>query len=204
MSLARRARAATARQQPLALHDRAVEDLRFIRRTMERSGAFTAVSGWAGLGMGMLALAAAWLARGTQPERWVSTWLIAAGLAFVLALTAMVYKARRLEEPILRGPGRKFLLGTLPALLAGGLLTLPLLRAGAVDLLPGTWLLLYGIAVLGGGAFSVRVIPLMGAAFLVLGAVVLVQPAWGGEAMAFGFGGLHIVFGGVIAWRHGG
>jgi hypothetical protein len=203
VSLARRVRTPNV-QPPLALHERAVDDLRFIRRTMERSGAFTAVSGWAGMGMGLVALVAAWLARGAPAERWVTTWMIAAALAFVLALTAMVQKARRLEEPLLRGPGRKFLLGTLPALLAGGLLTLPLLRAGAVDLLPGTWLLLYGIAVLGGGAFSVRVIHLMGAAFLVLGAAVLVQPAWGGEGMAIGFGGLHLVFGAVIARRYGG
>jgi hypothetical protein len=192
------------REEPLALQDRAVRDLQFIRRTMERSGAFTAVSGWAGVGMGGVALIAAWLARGADPERWVTIWLVAACVAFVLALGGLVVKARRLGEPLLRGPGRKFLLGTLPAILAGGLLTWPLLLAGAIDLLPGIWLMLYGIAVLGGGAFSVRVIPMVGAAFLVLGGVALWYPAWGGEAMTLGFGGLHLVFGAIVAWRHGG
>lgn len=192
------------RDEPLGLQDRAARDLQFIRRTMERSGAFTAVSGMAGVGMGVVALAAAWLTRDAEPVRWVATWLTAAAVAFVLALGGLVLKARRLGEPLLRGPGRKFLLGTLPAILAGGLLTWPLVQVGALDLLPGTWLMLYGIAVLGGGAFSVRVIPLLGASFLLLGAVALWRPDWGGEVMALGFGGLHLAFGSVVAWRHGG
>ncbi len=192
------------RDEPLAIHDRAVADLEYIRRTIERSSAFTAVSGWAGVVMGLVALTAAVLARGAGPERWVLTWIAAAAVAFVLAMAGIVHKARRLEEPLLRGPGRKFLLGTLPALLVGGMLTLPLLRAGAVDLLPGTWLVLYGTAILGGGAFSVRIIPLMGATFMGLGAVALLVPSLGGEAMAVGFGGLHLVFGLVIARRYGG
>ena len=189
---------------PLALHDRAADDLRFIRRTMERSSAFTAVSGSAGIAMGALALVAAWLTRGTPPERWVALWMGAAALGFVIAFTAMAYKARRTGEPILRGAGRKFLLGTLPALMVGGLLTLPLLNAGAAHLLPGAWLLLYGTAVLGGGAFSVRIVPLMGATFLGLGAVVLALPVLGNLLMALGFGVFHIGFGAVIAVRHGG
>jgi hypothetical protein len=121
-----------------------------------------------------------------------------------VAFTATVRKARRTGEPILRGAGRKFLLGTLPALLVGGLLTLPLLDAGAAHLLPGAWLLLYGTAVLGGGAFSVRIVPLMGATFLGLGALALALPVLGQLLMALGFGLLHIGFGVVIARRHGG
>ena len=154
--------------------------------------------------MGIVALAAAWMARGAAPDRWVAIWLLAACVAFVLALGGLILKARRLGEPLLRGPGRKFLMGTMPAIFAGGLMTWPLVQVGALHLLPGVWLLLYGIAVLGGGAFSVRIIPAVGAAFLALGAVALWQPGLGGEAMAVGFGGLHLVFGMIVAWRHGG
>lgn len=191
-------------EEPLALHDRAADDLRFIRRTLERSGEFTAVPGAAFMGMGVVAVAAALLARGAPPERWVATWMGAAVVAFALALAGVVRKSRRLEQPVLRGPGRKFLLGTLPAVVAGALLTLPLLRAGAVDLLPGVWLLLYGTAVLGGGTSSIRIVPALGLAFMAVGAVALAAPSFGGEAMALGFGGLHLGFGAVIWRKYGG
>lgn len=189
----------------MALHDRAMDNLRFIRETMERSAAFTAVSGKAGVVMGLVAIAAAWIAHGAGPGRWGLTWLAAAALAFVIAVTGIVLKARRIHQPLLRGPGRKFVLGMFPSLLAGALITAALHRAGQTEVLPGIWLLLYGIGVLAGGAFSVRVVPLMGAAFLAVGAAALFSPAgWGDLYMAVGFGGLHVVSGLIITRRHGG
>ncbi|HSG48099.1 MAG TPA: hypothetical protein VLA43_09825 [Longimicrobiales bacterium] len=190
---------------PLALHDRAMDNLRYIRETMERSGSFTAVSGWAVVLMGAVALVAWGLTRGADPDVWVLTWMSAAGVAMVVGTTATLLKARRMGEPVFRGPGRKFVLSVLPALLVGGALTFPLHGAGETALLPGVWLLLYGTAICSGGAFSVRTIPVMGVSFLALGAVCLVAPAaWGGAFMASGFGGLHVVFGLIIARRHGG
>ena len=60
-------------------------------------------------------------------------------------------------------------------------------------------------AVVTGGAFSVRVVPIMGLCMMVTGAVALLAPAaWGNIFMAVGFGGLQIVFGSLIAHRHGG
>jgi hypothetical protein len=192
--------------RPPALHDRAMDNLKFIRETMERASSFTAVPGWGGALMGATALGAAVLAA-SQPTwgRWVATWVAEAGLALVIGVLALARKARRAGTPVLSGPGRKFALGYTPPILAGILLTAALLRAGMLSALPGSWLLLYGTAVVAGGAFSVKIVPVMGMCFMLLGAVALFAPAaWGDYLMAAGFGGLHVIFGVIIARRHGG
>lgn len=190
---------------PIALGDRAMEDLRFIRRTMERGAAFTAVPGWGGVGMGVTALAASALAS-SQPtaERWLLVWTLEAVLAVAIGSVAIHRKARRADLRVLTGAGRKFLLSFLPPAVAGGVLTLALWRAGAEPLLPGTWLLLYGAAVVTAGTFSVRIIPVMGVCFMALGVFALLVPVAGDLSMAIGFGGLQILFGTTIARRHGG
>ncbi len=191
--------------EPIALGDRAKEDLRFIRETMERGAAFTAVPGWGGVGMGLTALVAAAIASSQPtPERWLLVWVLEAALAVAIGVAAMQRKARRAKLPILSGAGRKFLLSFLPPSLAGAVLTVALWQAGAVSLLPGTWLLLYGVAVVTGGAFSVKVVPVMGMCVMALGVFTLALPAAGDLSMAAGFGGLQILFGTIITRRHGG
>ena len=189
-----------------ALHDRAMDNLRFIRQTMERATAFTAVPGWGGVGMGVLALIAAAVAesRLTRAEG-LGTWLGTAVLGLTLGGWAMSVKARRAGTPVFSYSGRRFVLSYLPPMLVGALLTGVLVRAGLYEALPGTWLVLYGTGVVTGGAFSVRVVPLMGLCFMGLGALALfAPPAWGNALMAAGFGLLHIVFGVIIARRYGG
>lgn len=192
--------------EPVALHDRAMDNLRFIRETMERSAPFTAVSGWAGVAMGAVAAGAAWIARGrTEPEAWISIWLATAAISFLIAVAGMVMKARTAGMPLMSGPGRKFASSFAPPIFVGGILTVALFLSGETDLLPGVWLLLYGTAVVTGGAHSVRIIPLTGMAFIAVGVAALFAPAsWGDAFMAAGFGGLHLIFGFLIARRHGG
>jgi hypothetical protein len=193
-------------KEPPALHDRAMDNLRFIRETMERASSFTAVPGWGGVVMGATALCATFIAS-QQPTRnlWLATWMVEALLALVIGGWAMDRKARRVETPLLSGPGRKFAFSYAPPILVGMLLTIVLYRAGMANALPGMWLLLYGTGVVTGGAFSVKIVPVMGLCFMLLGALALFAPAaWGNYLMAAGFGGLHIIFGIIIARRHGG
>lgn len=194
------------RREPIALHDRARADLRYIRETIESTASFTAVPGLGGVAMGAVAVLAALLApRWGSVEGWLLTWLAAAAVSMAVSGTAMLHKARRAGTPVFSGAGRKFLLSFLPPVVVGGLLTLAFFRAGLTEMLPPVWLLLYGAGVVTGGAFSVRVVPAMGVAFLLLGTAALFSPpAWGGLYMALGFGGLHLAFGALIAWRHGG
>jgi hypothetical protein len=184
----------------------AEEHLRFIRTTMERASSFTAVPGLGGVAMGLTALAAAGLSRlATTPEQWLGVWLAEACLAVSIGVAAMARKARRSGSELFSGPARRFLLTLTPPLGAGAVLTLALEREGFVTLLPGVWLLLYGTAVVTGGAMSVRTVLVMGALLMLLGCAALSSPSsWGTAYMAAGFGVLHVVFGFVIARRHGG
>lgn len=197
--------------------------LRFIRETMARTAAFTAVPGWGGVTMGATALAAAFLAhqQGTVVG-WMRVWAAEALVGFALGAFFMAWKARAHRVPLLSGQGRKFLLGLLPTLLAAVALTLAvygydvgttgeyfarqgLAATASLRLLPGLWLMLYGAGVIAAGMFSVRPVPLMGSAFLLLGALALLAPAaWGDAFMAAGFGGLQLAAGVLIIRRYGG
>jgi len=183
-----------------------IDDLRFIRDTMERSSAFTAVSGWGQVILGITALAAAWFAaRQLSAFAWLRVWLGEGVLAVTIALLSIVWKANRRGLPVFSGPGRKVAFGLLPPLIAGAFLTFALFRTGMHSALPATWLLLYGAGIITGGAFSVPAVPVMGVCFMVLGGLAVLGPAaWGTGFLAAGFGGLHLLFGYLIARRHGG
>jgi hypothetical protein len=194
------------RPAPVALDDRARDNIRFIRETMERAGSFTAVPGWGGISLGITALGAAAIAsRIARPRDWLLLWLGELAVAIGIAGWATLSKARRSGASLLTGPARRFAYSFAPPILAGALLTAVLFRLGVTGAISGMWLLLYGTAVVTAGAFSIRVVPLMGLCFMVLGAVALFCPwTWGNAFLAAGFGGLHILFGTVIARNYGG
>jgi len=189
-----------------AMHERAVADLQFIRRTMANAGAFTALSGIGFVCVGLGALATGLYAHGlAEPLARVRLWLGDAALSALVGLASTAWKARRAGQPLWSGPFRKFVLGFGPAIAAGGVLTLVMLRDAHLDYLPAVWLLLYGAGLTAGGAFSVRVVPAMGACFLGLGVVAALAPgAWGEGLMLAGFAATHVVFGAFIARSHGG
>jgi hypothetical protein len=199
-------------EDPPALHEHAMADLRFIRRTMEEAGSFTAVPGWGMVLVGATALGAAALAAPSRdPRIWLGIWLVEAVLAFAIAAVSLTRKTRGglaaglATHPLLSGPGRRFALSVAPPLAAGALLTAVLIGRGMTGVLPGLWLLLYGAAVATGGAFSIRIVPVMGVCFMLAGIVALLTPpAWNDAVLAAAFGGLHLVFGLLIARRHGG
>ena len=204
------ASARPVRKAPVPIDAHAMDNLRYIRETMERAGAFTAVPGWGGVAMGITALAASFVAaHQSSIGAWVITWVVEGMLAIGIGILAMWRKARKAGKTMWSAPARKFLFSFVPPLSVGAALTIVLWRAGAATAIPGVWLMLYGTGVVTGGAFSVPVVPVMGVCFLIEGAAAMFIPAawsvpWNDVWLALGFGGLHIVFGAIIARRYGG
>lgn len=201
-----RARAKMADVRSDAAPREALDQLEYIRQTMEGATSFTAVPGWGMVLLGSTALATALLARSIESHtNWVLLWLGEALAAAVISLIAMVKKTGSIEKLASNIPARRCALSLVPPLAAGGVLTVVMMNDHFYRALPGMWLMLYGVAVITGGAFSVRVIPVMGICFALFGTAALGFPAgWANAAMAMGFGGLHIFFGLWIARRHGG
>ncbi len=192
--------------EPPALHDRAMDNLRYIRETMERATAFTGISGWGEIAIGVTALlASAVAALQSTFNAWLAIWIAEGLISLLIAGWSMDRKARAIEMPLGSGPGRKAVFSLTPPLIAGGLLTIVLVQAGLNNAIPGVWLLLYGTGVITGGMYSVKVVPIMGLCLMALGALALFSsPAFANWFMAAGFGGLHLVFGAIIVRKYGG
>ena len=187
------------------MEHRAADNLQFIRDTMERASAFTAVPGQGGIAIGITALAAGWMAQHYSLSAQLWIWLWESVLAGLLGTVALCRKSKQLSISLRAKPARRALLSFTTPLLAGAVITLALCRLEQIALLTGLWLLLYGVAVVTAGAFSVRVVPVMGFCFLILGSIALfAPPRFGNLWMTAGFGGLHIVFGSIIASKYGG
>ena len=193
-------------EQPPALHERAIDNLRYIRETMERATAFTGIPGWGQVAIGATALVATIVAANQSTFKgWVAVWMAEGLISLLIAGWSMDRKARAIGMPLMSGPGRKAVFSLSPPIVAGALLTIVLVRARLTSAIPGVWLLLYGTGVVTGGMFSVPAVPLMGLCFMLLGVVaVFVPPAYSDWFMGAGFGGLHLIFGVIIARKYGG
>ena len=194
------------KEEPPALHERAMDNLKYIRETMERATAFTGISGWGQVAIGFTAIASASISAQQKTfKAWLAVWMAEAVIALLIAGWSIDRKARAAKMPLLSGPGRKVAFSLSPPIFAGAIVTVVLYRAGLTNAIPGLWLLLYGTGVVTGGMFSVSVVPIMGLCFMALGAAAFFAPAeYANWLMAGGFGGLHIVFGVIIARRYGG
>lgn len=190
------------------MREHALDNIRFIRDAMERAGSFTSIPGWGGVGVGVTAIGAAVIAQqflGKSLTMWLATWLGEAIVAAVIGFGMMALKARRSEAPFMSGVAKRFFVSYFAPLVAGAVLTLALVRVEAYAAIPATWLLLYGAAFVSSGAFSIRVIPVMGVAFMLLGGLAALVPLGASNIiLGIGFGGLHIIFGFIIARSYGG
>jgi hypothetical protein len=193
---------------PNDLQDRAKDDLRYIRSTMERAGSFTSVSGTGMMMVGGIGCAAWWWGRGLRFDidatSLLAIWLSSAFAAVVISVWAIRRKADETRQSLRSGPARTFVIAFVPSLLAGVVLTVLFFLREQTGWLPGTWLTLYGAAVAAGGATSVKPVPIMGALFMLLGVAAFLYPGRAQLALLAGFGVLHLAFGFLLRKRYGG
>ncbi len=193
-------------KQPVNIGDRAFDNLKFIRETMERSAVFTSVPGYGGMFMGATAIAAAVIAN-FQPviRDWLTVWLVEAFLAAGIGFFAIWQKSKITKNSLLSAPAKKFAMSFLPPILGAVFITFGLWRFGHFEIMIPVWITLYGAAVVCGGANSVRIVPIAGWFFIAVGAIAFFLPlGFENLMMGIGFGLLHIVFGAVVAWKYGG
>lgn len=192
--------------QPVNIGDRAIDNVKYIRDMMERSASFTAVPGYGGMLMGATAVVASYIAS-QQPylRNWLIVWLTEALLAAAIGFLAMWQKSKIAGGSLTSAPARKFAFGFAAPLAAGVAITLGLWRYEHYEVMAPIWMLCYGAAVVTGGAFSVRAVPVMGWVFMAFGAVAFTLPAaYSNYLMLASFGLTHIVFGAIIAKKYGG
>ncbi len=133
-------------------------------------------------------------------------WFGAAALAILVTGAELVAHCRSSAAPLSREKASAALTLLLPALLAGGAITLVIATRipGAIGLLPGLWQLLYGL-----GLFSsLRVLPrelvVMAITYLVSGAGVLALGASSASLSPWAMGmpfGLGQILGAWLLWR---
>jgi len=195
-------------EAPLPMREHALDNIRFIRDAMERAGSFTSIPGWGGVGVGVTAIGATFIAQqflGKSLRLWLTTWLAEAVLAAAIGFGTMAVKARRSEAPFMSGAAKRFFISYFAPLVAGAVVTVALVRVEAYAAIPSVWLLLYGAAFVSSGAFSIRVIPVMGVAFMLFGCFAALVPLGASNILlGIAFGGLHILFGFIIARSYGG
>jgi hypothetical protein len=193
--------------EPAPIHEHAMSNLRYIREAMERASAFTSIPGWGGVLIGVTAVGAAVLAGNAAATHslWLRIWLAEAILAAAIAAVTMVRKARQANVSFRGTPARRFFISYFAPIVAAAVLTVFLARAGFHEALPAAWLLLYGASFVSSGTYSIPLVPVMGVCFMLLGLIAgFVSFPAATALLGAGFGGLHILFGVLIARRYGG
>lgn len=182
----------------MAMDAHAQAALRHIRSSMD-AATLVVTPGSAGIVIGLVGVVAALLAAGPFRSHWLLIWLAAAPLAALLGATIMA-RQQRLQGRTLFGPsGRRFVLCLAPALMAGAVLTAADVHDGNVRVVPGTWLLLYGSAVMAASATTVRLVAWFGGLFVLLGIAALLSPvSTHNLILGVSFGGLHLLFGAYL------
>jgi hypothetical protein len=186
----------TASTVPIDSH--AIATLRYIRSSIEAATSI-AVPGSSGIAMGCVGMIAAVLSSTYLREYWMTVWVVAAVVAGIAGSVLLSNTTSLRGLTFSSAPARKLALCLLPSLFAGAALTAAFQLSANLRFVPGTWLLLYGCALIAASLVTRTMVAVMGGLFMALGLLALLVPSTFHMALlGTGFGGLHLLFGILI------
>lgn len=210
------------------LEDNSLETLKDIKRMMERSSRFISLSGLSGISAGFFALLGAWISwpyvygfknlfihpdGGLYRSGNISyfaifnTWIFWIAVAtFVAALiSSFIFtsiKSKRQGIPLWGASAKRLMAQVAIPIIAGGVFLLRLIHFGTFGLIAPGCLIFYGLALVNASKYTLDEIKWLGYCELVLGIINLWLVGYGLYFWAFGFGILHIVYGGSMWWKY--
>lgn len=198
-----------------------LEAIQGIRTLMERAARFHALSGMAGVIVGMIALAGTaaiylfldlspsdteYLEKAVEVPRFdyflLGDALIVLTLALLTGGFMAIRKAKKMQLPLWDATARRLVFNLFIPLITGGVFSLILFDKGYIYLLAPVTLIFYGLALVNASKYSINEIRYLGLWEILTGLIASYFIDYGLLAWAFGFGILHIIYGVVIYYKH--
>lgn len=197
-----------------------IDDIKEIRKIMDRSTRFLSLSGMSGITSGIIALIGAFMAYTTiydgqdyfqyrkallNSDSLTSLLIIALATLSLSILCAYFFTTRRAKknnEALLDEQAKRMLLNMAIPLLAGGVLSLIFISKGFVGLAAPLTLIFYGLALVSGSTYTMDEMRSLGLLEIGLGLLSSYFIGYGLIFWAIGFGGLHIIYGIVMHYKY--
>ncbi len=200
-----------------------LQQLKDIRRMMERSSRFISLSGLSGIAAGTFALAGAWIGRsilkgyyGSYNSRGIFSGdefsglkIKLIGLAVAIFLAAFVssfyFTWRRTKKqglPIWDHTSKRLFLNTVIPLIAGAAFILGMLRYDEWRFVAPSCLIFYGLALVNASKYTLSDVRYLGFCEIILGFTNMFFIGYGLYFWAAGFGILHIIYGAIMWFKY--
>jgi hypothetical protein len=201
-----------------------LQDVRDIRKLMERSSRFISLSGLSGIAAGVVALGGAWVARsiifkdyyveyndrgGYNPQDFSSlkTQLLGLavgvfGLSFLLAFYFTWRKSNKLGRSLWDHTSRRLFWNMVIPLAAGALFILAMLQNNEWRFVAPACLIFYGISLVNASKYTLTDIRYLGYCEIIVGLINTQFIGYGLYFWALGFGVLHILYGIIMWWKY--
>ncbi|MFT6810000.1 MAG: hypothetical protein ACJA01_003243 [Saprospiraceae bacterium] len=197
-----------------------IEDIKEIRKIMDRSTRFLSLSGMSGITSGVIALIGAFLAYttiydGQDYMQYRKALLTSDSLTqlLLIAIVILVFsigcayffttrRAKKNNETLWDEHAKKMLINMAIPLVTGGILSLIFISKGFVGLAAPLTLIFYGLALVNGRKYTLDEIRSLGLMEITLGLLSAYFIGYGLIFWAVGFGGLHIIYGVVMHYKY--
>jgi len=199
-----------------------LQEVKDIKRIMERSSRFISLSGLSGIAAGVCALVGAWFAgrrlesfydsnREVPSQYRVSDSLTMelTGLALLILLAAFISafyltwrKARKQNLPVWDYTSRRLFWNMVIPLFAGGLFISGMLKYDEWRFVAPACLVFYGLALINASKYTLTDIRYLGYLEILVGIMNMWWIGYGLYFWALGFGVLHIIYGAIMWWKY--